>query len=318
MRLAMIAAVLVGGSCRTAPPLLPAPGTAGDDGHGELANASSRFLTAEEEKQDLFSSSARRDRTGDHGGAEYGGGAYGGTSYAGFIVPDWSTPPVNRTPKYNQATGLVGAIEGVVSWRGAIPGKRTTRCGAIDVMRVGSDRGVADVLVYIEKLQSGRPLPNEGRPASVGGLVVKRGCALVPTVQIVTPLPAPLAIHGDAKRSKVVVTSAVGAGKPVEIQEAGRVLLQIQPGVTRIDAEDGTLGAAWVVALDTPAYAVTDDRGRFRIDELAAGTYDVTIWHAPIPVESSGAIKYGAPNVIRRTIKVDATRPAKLDVVLGR
>jgi len=320
MRLAVIAG-LVGACGSSAPKLFPA-GTDKDDGHGNLATASARFMTSDQSDDDLFSTSARR--SGRHsdpdefGGSAYGGDPYGGSGYASFVVPQWQYPSVNRTPKYNQVVGLSGAIEGVVSWRGAVPGKRTTTCGPIDVMRVGSDRGIADVLVYIERVQVGRTLPNDGKPASVGGLIVKRSCALVPTVQIVTPLPAALSIHGDGKQARVRVTTPPASPKTFEVQEGGRASMQVLPGVTRIDAEDGSLASAWVLALDTPYYAITDDRGRFRIDELAPGTYDVTIWQAPLAEDSAGAIKYGAPIVVHRNVKVVAARSAKLDVALGR
>jgi hypothetical protein len=94
--------------------------------------------------------------------------------------------------------------------------------------------------------------------------------------------------------------------------------LQVPPGITRIDAEDGSLSSAWVLALDTPYYAITDDSGRFRIDELAAGTYDVTIWQAPLPDDGKGAITYGAPLVVHRNVRVEGNKAAKLDVGLGR
>ncbi|MBS1118154.1 MAG: putative lipoprotein [Deltaproteobacteria bacterium] len=323
MRLAaVIAAVIAGSACRGTPPRLsPVAGGDKDDGHGELAKASTRFMTAEESDDDLFASSGRgalHKHERASGDDAYGGSPYGGSGYASFIVPTWSYPSVNRTPKYNQVVGLSGAIEGVVSWRGSVPAPRATGCGPIESLRMAADRGVADVLVYIEHVEIGRPLPNEGLPASVGGLVIKRGCALVPTLQIVTPLPAALSIHGDAHQARIVVTNAPSAPKLLELQEAGRASLEVAAGVTRIDAADGSLAPAWVVALDTPYYAVTDDHGHFRIDELAPGSYEVTIWQAPLPSGGTGAIKYGAPTIAHRSIKVDAMKAARLDIALGR
>jgi hypothetical protein len=314
MRLAV--ATLALAACGSAPAKLFPAGTDKDEGHGELAKASSKFMTTEEREDDLFNASARKPRVqnSEFGGSPYGGDPYGGGNYASFVVPSWSYPSVNRTPHYNQTTGLSGAIEGVVSWRGAIPAKRESACGPLDVIRVGPDRGLADVLVYIEHIQIGRTLPNDGRPSSVGGVVVKRGCALVPTLQIVTPLPASLAIHGDAKRTQIRVTNAPAPAKLFDVQEGGRVAMQVAQGVTRIDAEDGSLAPAWVVALDTPSYAITDDLGHFRIDELAPGTYEVTIWQAPV----FGDGKYGAPLIVHRSIKVEAAKSQRLDVSLAR
>jgi hypothetical protein len=93
--------------------------------------------------------------------------------------------------------------------------------------------------VYIERVQVGARYRSDGRPVTVGGLVVKRNCALVPTVQIVTPLPAPLSIHGDTKRSRLRVTTPPAHSKTIDVHEGGRAQMQVPPGITRIDAEDG-------------------------------------------------------------------------------
>ncbi|HEY5934350.1 MAG TPA: carboxypeptidase-like regulatory domain-containing protein [Kofleriaceae bacterium] len=304
MRLVLI--TLAGAlACRggTTPPLHPA-GAGHDDGHGDLARASLHF-TRGEDSEGVYVEPARTD-DGEYGGASYGGGS----------IPPWQYTAANRV-KYSPATRPAGAIEGVITWRGAVPATRKTACGAIESARIGDKRGVADVLVYIERVKTARTLPNEGRPASVGGVIVKRGCALMPAVQIVTPLPAPLAIHGDATAKKIRVTPATGGPKVHELQEAGRVSLQVAPGITRVDAEAGDLAAAWVVAIDTPYYAITDDAGRYRIDELPPGTYEVTIWQAPLPGDGN-TLTYGAPVIVKRSATVSATKAARLDVAIGR
>jgi hypothetical protein len=280
-------------ACRgNTPPLFPA-GSDKDEGHGLLAQASTQFMT-DEETEGLIDDTPHR-----YGGSSYGGGAYGGSTYASYIVPPWPVTAPNRTPKYNQVNGLTGSIEGTVTPRAAA--KLATSCGDVEPTPVA--------VIYIEKVQVGRTVNFEGRPATVGGSIVKRGCTLAPTVQIVTPLPAALAIHGDAKHARLRIASKVH-----ELQPAGRIAVQLPAGVTKIDAENGTLGAAWVISIDTPYYAVTDDQGRFRIDELAAGTYEVTIWQPPPAKLSSGSLTYGEPIVTKRSVKVENRRATRLDV----
>ena len=189
---------------------------------------------------------------------------------------------------------LTGAIEGTIAMRRG----RSASCGALDP---------PSALVYIEQVQVGRPLPFDTKPSSVGGVVAKRGCALVPTLQIVTPQPAAIAIHGDRDSTRLRVTSPGNQRAFAMLEEGGRVTLALVPGITRVEADDGSLAAAWIVATDAPYYALTDERGRYRLDELAPGTYRVTIVQAPDRGE--------APIVVHRTVTVTATRTARLDVV---
>jgi hypothetical protein len=327
MRAVLLGIALLGCGAPAPHPALYAAGSDKDDGHGLLARASSTLLTNDHDGVEPSPFPARSRRTaygGDtYGGDAYGGGggAYGGAHYGNYAPPGWTYPSANRTPHYTSLAGLTGVVEGVVTWRGAPPAKLATSCGAIEPLHVGTDHAIAGALVYIERITTGRKLAHEGgerRPSTVGGVIAKHGCAFVPAVQLVTPVPAALSIHGDAARTTLRITTATGTSSSADLQEAGRVALQVRPGVTRVEADDGTLAAAWVVALETPSYAITDDAGRFRIEELAPGTYDVSFWLSPIPSVVDGKLRYGAPVIAHRSITVGPARPAHLDVALGR
>ena len=300
-------------------------GDSRDEGGGELAKQSIQLALGGEDEGDESDVPAPPRRgaassVGDgYGGDPYAGDPYGGATYAGWTVPQWSYSTPNRIPHYNVANGLAGSIEGVVRWSGALPGKLASACGAIanPTLQVGSDRGVRGAIVYIEKVSVGRPLPYYGRPATVGGVVVKHGCALLPSAQVVTPLPASITVHGDATAARVRIEAGdTTAG--FELQEGGRVQVPARAGITRIEGEEGRLVAAWVLALDTPYYAVTDDAGRYRLDELAPGVYDVTFFQAPIAHATvGGTIAYGAPIVVHRTVRVERARSTRADVELS-
>lgn len=303
---------------------LPKAGDEHDDGVGLLARASTSLALGDPD--DGLTETAGHGWGGAtyggdaYGGSVYGGDPYGGATYGSWTIPTWSYTAPNRMPKYNVVAGLSGSVEGTVTWAGTPPPRVTSACGPIDNpgVHVGSDHAVRGTVVYIEKVAIGRPTPYFSRPASVGGLVAKHGCVLAPAAQLVTPLPASLAIHGDATRVKVRVTAPGGAAKSYDLQEAGRAVVELTAGVTKVDGEDGKLGAAWVLAIETPYYAITDDAGHFRIDELAPGTYDVTFWQAPVAAAGlDGVVTYGAPLVAHRTVRIEAAKTAKLAVSLS-
>jgi hypothetical protein len=310
-------------------PLYPT-GTEKDDGHGELARASSKFLTAEGSDdgtggevvgQNVNAVDQYNMYGGDpYGGGIYGGGLYGGDPYGGYVgMQPWQYQPAVRVPHYDVQAGLTGEIEGTVSWSGAAPPQIKTACGTIDnpTLHV-TEKGVGGAIVYIEKVRVGRNTQTYGRPAIVGGAISKHGCALMPAAQIVAPLPASFTVNGDSTKAKLVVTPPSLAAKSVELQEAGIASFEAQDGVTRVESDDGKLAPAWVIGLETPYYAITDDRGHFVIDQLAPGSYDVTIWQAPIATAgTNGAITYGQPIVSHRSVTVDSNKPAKLDVSLS-
>jgi hypothetical protein len=316
----VVGAIACGGSQKTT---LAPTGDDKDDGAGELARAAHKFETSEDTEQGFNEQRAARafDYDNAYGGDPYGGDPYGGfggdpyggAGYANWRMPQWSYNVPNRMPRYSISVGLSGAIEGTVTWNGQVPPKLSSACGPIDnpTLRVSKDKAVRGVIVYIDKVTVGRNTPYYSRPATVGGLLAKRGCTLVPAAQIVAPLPGSVAIHGDTQRTKLRV------GKTThELQEGGLVQVEIKGGVTKIEPEDPKLAAAWVLGLDTPYYAITDDGGRFRIDELAPGSYEVMFWQPPVAnLQRDGTWTYGAPIVVKRSVKV-TSKTTRVNVAL--
>lgn len=333
--LPLLAALACGG-VHTKP--LTKAGDENDEGAGVLANASLHLRTGSGGDEEGFADDSERTaRTttainpylyggemygGDaYGGDPYGGFAYGGTGYANWVPPQWQYSPHNRVPEYQVVPNLHAAIEGMVTWVGPPPGKVASPCGGLidnPTLHVGTDKAARGVVVYIASVLEGRDVPYYTRPVSVGGVVAKRGCSLVPAITVISPLPGAISIHGDGSRASVRVVPDGGAKATVrELQEGGLVQVEATPGVTRIDADDGKLSPAWVIGTDTPYYAVTDDAGRYRIDELAPGTYDVTFWQPPVAsVTANGTWSYGPPIVVHRSVRV-GTGTAQLSVALA-
>lgn len=315
-------------SCGGGSQKLSGPGGDHDEGGGLLAHLSQTLVGDGSASDDLEPGAParvpRRYRNvgtpygGDpYGGAAYGGDPYGGTTYAHWTAPAFNYANAIRSPRYAVVeTGLDSTIQGTITWAGKIPPAIHTSCGERASVQVGANRGVRGVVVYIERVTTGRGIFNAGR-ASVGGTVAKHGCTLGPAAQIAVPMPSSVSVFGDRTRTNVKITPPGDKPAIYELQEGGVVTAEVKPGVTRIEGEDGKLAASWVIGLDSPYFSITDDEGKFRIEQLAPGTYDVTVWQAPIAVVSSdGTWSYGTPIVQHRSVRVAANQTANLSLAL--
>ena len=78
-----------------------------------------------------------------------------------------------------------------------------------------------------------------------------------------------------------------------------------KPGIVRVFCEIHSHMSAYILVFSHRYFAVTDDEGRYRIDNVPAGTYTVVAWNGAMPTES-------------KQITIDGTGEAALDFVLER
>ncbi len=335
--LAAGAALVLAGACHkhTKGTRLPAAGSTTDDGSGILAKASVKFLTSEDEGG--FEPDTQRYNNYDSYGGYYyqqftyggfGGDGYGGNYlYAGYSpYMQYQTP--SRTPTYGvvYSTADAGGIEGTVTWPKppahpsfAGPGS----CGTLDNDSVvlGSGNTVVGAVVYLEKIASGRSAPYGSKPLFVGGTLEQRECQLTPRVQIVGPLPAQLNLwNDDDVRTTLAVTKFGDGGSRVEqtLEPGGnRAMGVTSVGVTRVEDTAGALAPAWVIGADNPYFTLTDNQGRFRLDDVVAGDYTLVVWQPPVVTGvKDGVVQYGEPIVVKKKVTVKKVTATKLKIEL--
>ena len=92
-----------------------------------------------------------------------------------------------------------------------------------------------------------------------------------------------------------------------------------QPGVVRVVCDVHPHMVAWVVVHDSPYYAVTDERGAFRIEGLPPGSYKVTMWHEgfrPRGVDKDGRALYDEPRTRTKDVAIAPRATATVDFEL--
>jgi hypothetical protein len=335
MRRRLVGPLLVAAACgsKTSAPLHPA-GSAFDDGAGQLAAASGAlFFDGADDSDGIGGQAAERRADRDYrdnmpnpdpyggsiyGGSLYGGAMYGGTGYGAMGQPN---PPARPLPRYaSMAVNNGGAVSGTVRWPRPprAPATLATACGDLTnpSLVLGTGGALGEAVVYLDRIERGRPVASAARLLQVGGQLERRGCALVPAVQVVSPVPSNLElVNGLAQPIALTI-----AGDDTVALKLGAGVSQrapLNPGVVRISDNAGGVAPAWAVAVFHPYFAMTDADGRFRIDDIPPGSYDLVVWHAPVITGmKDGQAVLGAPVVVRRPVTVTADHATALAIDL--
>jgi hypothetical protein len=153
----------------------------------------------------------------------------------------------------------------------------------------------ANVLVWIDGVTAGKPLPESRRDE-----IVIEQCRYTPRVLGVI---AGTTINVKS-RDKLVLTSRFyheGAPEPiaeVHTVDEGQVVpsekIARKPGIVEIRAPQQPWIRGYIAVFDHPYFAVADANGRFTIDSLPPGTYTVKVWHERLDKPTEQRVVVGA------------------------
>jgi plastocyanin len=178
----------------------------------------------------------------------------------------------------------------------------TKTCGdaiEIQTIEIGKDRGLAGAVVFLEDIDSGAAIDK-----TVHHLLRIERCVFEPAVISMSATQTVDIENGDATMHSVRGSSD---GKQVFSTHLPMKNMTIdkrlrQPGLISVDGgTDRPWMRAWIQVLPHPYHAVTDDDGRFVIEQIPPGTYRLTAWH---------------PELGTQTIEVEISDGATSEVVL--
>ena len=219
-----------------------------------------------------------------------------------------------------------GVLTGIVRFTGTPPrleplavNKNRDVCGdskESEVLVLGVERGVRGSVILLEGVTRGK------KPGAEVVLDNHR-CVFVSHVSAV--------MAGErtrVKNSDAILHNTHGfLGKPTVFNLAlpnRDQMIDItkrltRPGVIRVVCDAHPHMTAWIIVHDSPYYAVTDERGAFRIDGIPPGSYKVTMWHEGFRsrgLDKDGRPLYDEPRMVSRDVTIAPKATATVDFEL--
>ena len=219
-----------------------------------------------------------------------------------------------------------GTITGSVKFVGTPPkldpirvNKNRDVCGdskPSEALVLNGERGVRGSVVLIEDVPRGKK--------SAGDVVLDNSQCVFVSHVTAAALGERVAIrnsdsilhntHGFLGTPTVFNVALPTKGQMIEVTKYLK-----KPGVVRVVCDAHPHMSAWMIVHDSPYYAVTDEKGAFRITDVPPGTYKVTMWHAgfrPKGADKDGRVLYDEPKTITRELTVAPKATATVDFEL--
>lgn len=177
---------------------------------------------------------------------------------------------------------------------------------------VGKDGGVKNVVVFLLGVSEGKPFPKAQPALDQKKCIFEPHIVLVPlrgTLEIRNSDPILHNVHGLIRGRDVFNVAMPTAG--MVIKKRQRV-----PGIIAVQCDAGhTWMSAYVFVVRHPYYAVTDEKGRFKIDGVPPGRkYKLRVWKEGWqlvdkryrPIQTETAVELGREEQLNLEFVLDA------------
>ena len=151
---------------------------------------------------------------------------------------------------------------------------------------IGADRGVANAVIYLEGLTSGKPFPGSGMY-----LLDQRNCEYSPHISIIPNGQKLTIVNSDVILHNVHSYETDGDRRTIfNIAQPIKGVKSMTKPLTKSGILLATCDAghpwmsAYVVVASNPYYAITDTSGRYRLENIPPGNYTLHMWHEGVAI----------------------------------
>lgn len=182
-----------------------------------------------------------------------------------------------------------GSISGTVKFQGTAPPRKKLDitkdkqvCATEEKLSrdlvVGADGGIQYAVVSIVGIQKGKPFNGET-------VLDQKGCEYQPHIVLVSPGKKVDIKNSDGINHNV---HAFGKANPewnkatpgfFTKQNKSLPVTFEKPEYIKVGCDVHSWMTGWFVVMDSPYYAVTDEKGSFKLSDVPPGNYEVKVWH---------------------------------------
>lgn len=195
-----------------------------------------------------------------------------------------------------------GSIVGAVKVAGSPPApkvlkvnKDTQACGSekkSEDLMVGPNKEVQWAVVSVAGAKGPAPKPAKKPTLDQKGCHFQPHVLLVPAgaeVEVLNPDGVLHNIH-----SRAAVNSSVNKAQP-KFKKTMGVVFGEKPEIIRVNCDAHSWMQGWIVVTGHPYYAVTDEKGAFKLENVPPGKHTIEVWHETLgKVTKEVEVKAGA------------------------
>jgi len=193
-----------------------------------------------------------------------------------------------------------GTIEGRVIFSGDAPAplrllitKDAEICGLGYRQRteydVADDGALRRVVVFIEDISEGKSWDLE----PTGEFVNQEKCAFSPNIQVMRRSTEMDIINSDSTLHNIHGYELIGRARrslfnisQPDLGPVPQVLHPVRSHLVSLECDSHDFMQGWIFASDNPYATVVDETGSFQLSNVPPGTYEVSVWHPKLGIQS--------------------------------